>query len=63
MLGLQGPYFVIIICCNFAAIVLCVQAVRSVDDVNMIYRLMAIGSRYLSHVMAVLGSICVLRKY
>jgi hypothetical protein len=46
-----------------AAILLCVQPVRSVDDVNVIYKLMVIGSRYLSHVMTVLGSICVHRKY
>jgi hypothetical protein len=37
-----------------AAVVLCVQAVSSVDDVHVIYRLMAISSQYLSHVMAVL---------
>lgn len=46
-----------------ASIVLCVQAVRSVDDVNVIYKLMAIGSRYLSRVITVLGSICAHRKY
>jgi hypothetical protein len=46
-----------------ASMVLFVQALSSVDDVNVIHNLMAIGSRYLSHLITVLGSICVYRKY
>jgi uncharacterized membrane protein len=47
----------------FASMVLFVQALSSIDDVNVIHNLMAIGSRYLSHLITVLGSICVHRKY